>query len=179
MTPLVASVTSVAAFLTVLADIGLVWLVAACAARGLRGPAFAWIGRHGTKLALGTACLGLAGSLFYSDIAGFAMCVLCVFQRALLGPLAAFLGAALLHPRRIYRDAALVFAVAGASVAAYNQYLQFGGVAAIPCGADGAACARRFFVEFGYVTIPMMAFTCFALVAGMLVAEWIIHRAVR
>ena len=99
------------------------------------------------------------------------MCILCVFQRMLLVPLFAVLGVALGHRRRIYADTALFLALSGALVAAYNQYLQFGGAEFIPCGAEGGVCAQRFFIEFGYVTIPMMALTCFGMIAGVLITK--------
>lgn len=177
MTPFIAWVTVHAAAVTVALDIVLVWLIACIAMPSLRGPAFSWIGRQGMRIAFAFAVAGVAGSLFYSEAAGFPLCVLCVFQRMLLIPQAMVLAIGMWHRRRIYGDMALVLATSGLIVAAYNQYLQFGGAELVPCGADGGACARRFFVEFGYVTIPMMALTCFGLIAGVLVARKIVHKA--
>lgn len=174
MTPLVAAVTGYAAALTVAGDVLLIWLMASIALPRLRGQAFAWIGRHAVAVACAAAMSGLAGSLFYSEFAEFPMCVLCVFQRMLLIPQAVVLGIGVWHRRRIYADTALVLAASGAIVAAYNQYLQFGGAELVPCGAEGGACARRFFVEFGYVTIPMMALTCFGLIAAVLAIRRIV-----
>ena len=177
MSPLVASVTHAAAFLTVLAD---VFIVAAFALmfrdRYGDGRFLSFLRSHGLRAAFAVSLSAIAGSLFYSEVAGFAPCVLCVVQRILMYPQAVFLGAGIWRRRRIWADASLVFSLAGAGVAAYNQYLQFGGESLIPCGASGAsACAQRFFVEFGYVTIPMMSLTAFLLVIALIVPERI-HR---
>lgn len=178
MTPIVAAITAHAAALTVAADIILIWLIASIALPGLRGRVFLWVGRHGIVIAFIMAAAGVAGSLFYSEFAEFPMCVLCVFQRVLLVPQMVVLGIGVWRRRRIYADTALVLAVSGALVAAYNQYLQFGGTEFIPCGAEGGACAKRFFLEFGYVTIPMMALTCFGLIVAVLIAKKIVSSSV-
>lgn len=178
MTPLVAAVTAHAAALTVAADIILIWLIASIAVPALRGRVFFWIGRHAVITAFVMAASGVIGSLFYSEFAEFPMCVLCVFQRVLLIPQMVVLGVGVWHRRRVYADTALVLAVSGALVAAYNQYLQFGGTEFIPCGVGGGACAKRFFIEFGYVTIPMMALTCFGLIAAVLIVRRIVSSSV-
>jgi disulfide bond formation protein DsbB len=41
----------------------------------------------------------------------------------------------------------------------------------LPCSAQGPSCAKITFIEFGYVTYPMMALTLFALlIVLMLIA---------
>lgn len=178
MSPFVAAFTGYAAAATVALDVVLVWLFACMVVPALRGPVFSWIGHHAVKVAFAVAASGIGGSLFYSEMAEFPMCVLCVFQRMLLVPLAAVLLVGIWHRRRIYADTALVLAASGALVAAYNQYLQFGGMEIIPCGATGESCAERFFVEFGYVTIPMMSLTCFGLIVGVLIVKKIVSSSV-
>ena len=42
--------------------------------------------------------------------------------------------------------------------------LQLGGGSLIPCSATGVSCEFVYFMEYGYVTIPMMCLTAFALV---------------
>lgn len=166
---MVESVTFVFSALTVCAEIFILAVLAASIFDGPQGRRLlAFVRKRGEHAALAVALAAIVGSLFYSEIAGFPPCVLCVFQRVLMYPQAAFLGIALWHPKKTYHDAALIFSVIGAAVAGYGQYLQFGGESLIPCGADSASCSRRFFIEFGHVTIPMMSFVAFLLIIVLL-----------
>jgi disulfide bond formation protein DsbB len=70
---------------------------------------------------------------------------------------------------------ALLTALIGSGIAAYNWFIQLGGNAFIPCPTNGESCARIFFTMFGYVTIPVMSLTAFALIVATL-AGGTIHR---
>ncbi len=178
MTPLVASFTHIASALTVLADI-LVALVLASIVlrRGMGGPAFRFFARYGVVVAFAVAVASLLGSLFYSEFAGFPPCTLCWIQRVCMYPQILLLGIALRRYDAKLVISSLILSAIGGAVAAYNQYLQFGGDPLVPCGvgSSAAACAQRFFIEFGYVTIPMMSLTAFAVMGAVLLAERI-HR---
>ena len=52
----------------------------------------AFLGRYGLLFAFLTALGATAGSLFYSNVAGFAPCELCWFQRIFMYPLVIILG---------------------------------------------------------------------------------------
>ena len=138
------------------------------------------IGRRSIHWSLGIAVLCVAGSLFFSNIAGFAPCELCWIQRGLLYTLAVVLAVGLIarksERRRSFdnfmRKAGLIISAIGFPIAAYNVYLQLGGGALIPCSATGPACSLVYFIRFGYVTIPTMSLTAFALIiAFMLLGE--------
>lgn len=104
-------------------------------------------------------------SLFYSQIAGFPPCSLCIIQRILLFPQILILGIAwYLEAHRLIKYSSGLSAV-GMIVAAYNSYLQFGGSEHIFCNvlSNGVSCAQRYFLELGYITMPIMSFTIFAL----------------
>lgn len=105
-------------------------------------------------------------SLFYSDIAHFAPCTLCWWQRIFLYPQAVVLIMASSIKDRNIKKFCLIFSAIGAVISAYHSYLQFGGNPLIPCVAAGASpsCTFRYFLEFGYVTIPTMALTTFILI---------------
>jgi disulfide bond formation protein DsbB len=130
---------------------------------------------HAPALAFLISLFAVLASLFYSEIAGFEPCSLCVIQRIFMFPLPFILGYAWLHGSRRTEGVALFFAIAGSAVAAYNWYVQLGGNAFIPCSSSGDSCARVFFTVFGYVTIPVMSLTAFALIAATL-ASGAIHR---
>lgn len=91
-------------------------------------------------------------------------------------PMVPVLGLALLKKQtKIVRDYALALSGIGLLLASYHYYLQFFAVNPGGCAAVGSYqvdCAKRLFVEFGYITVPMMALAVFALVVVLM----LIHR---
>lgn len=104
-------------------------------------------------------------SLFYSQIAGLPPCSLCWIQRALLFPQAIFLGLAWWFERHHFVRYSSGLSVVGMLVSGYHSYLQFGGSSHVFCNVFGGSvsCAQRYFIELGYITMPVMSFTIFAL----------------
>lgn len=114
------------------------------------------------------ALVATAGSLFFSEVAGIVPCVLCWYQRIAMYPLVAIAAVGLWK-----RDANLAYyvlplCIVGGAIAAWH-YGEHVWTAlhphdpSEPCSLDGISCAVPPFVHFGYVTIPLMAFTAFAL----------------
>ena len=140
--------------------------------------ALAW--RNGLRAALEGYELWLAfvvssvatgGSLFFSEIAHFVPCELCWFQRICMYPLSiATLLAALANDRRAARYL-LPLPVVGAGVSVYHLLVENGVVEqarACLISAPGG-CATKWIDEFGYMTIPTLALTGFALCFAFLV----------
>ena len=111
------------------------------------------------------SAIATGGSLFFSEIAGFVPCELCWFQRICMYPLSIVtLLAALANDRRVAR---------------YLLPLPAGGRGRLglpPAGGErrgqadagvpdlgAGGCATKWIEEFGYVTIPALALTGFAL----------------
>ena len=114
----------------------------------------------GFLIALGAT----AGSLFYSEIAGFEPCKLCWLQRIFIYPQSVLFAVALIKNKKDAADYSAPLSAIGGLVAAYHYYIQLGGSPLIPCSAASAsACAQRFVMTFGYITIPLMALSAFAL----------------
>ncbi len=112
------------------------------------------------------ATVSTLGSLFYSEILKYEPCKLCWFQRILMYPQSVLFGLALYKKDRKVVDYGLIFSGLGAVVALYHYLLQVGVVKSGDCAAVGysVSCAQRFVLEFGYITIPMMAFAGFLLI---------------
>lgn len=131
-----------------------------------------FLGRHGMLLAFLVALGSVAGSLFYSEIAGFTPCDLCWFQRIFMYPLVFLLGWALIKKDRTIIDYALALSVLGGLISLYHNYMYYynGGLNAF-CQLSGAqiSCIKRYVFEFGYVTIPLMALTAFLVIIIFLV----------
>ena len=109
--------------------------------------------------------IATGGSLFFSEIAGFIPCELCWYQRICMYPLSIItLLAALANDRRVARYL-LPLPLVGAGVSVYHLLVENGVVEqakACLISAPGG-CATKWIEEFGYVTIPVLALTGFAL----------------
>jgi len=123
--------------------------------------------RYGLLLGFLVALASTTGSLFYSEIAQYNPCKLCWFQRILMYPLVVILGIAL---EKRYRTEVIRYgmtlSIIGATLAGYHYYLQRFGGSDTPCSAVGyaEACSKIFMLDYGYITIPMMALTAFTLI---------------
>lgn len=105
------------------------------------------------------------GSLYYSEIAGFPACVLCWYQRILLYPQLLMFGVALWKEKSDVFPYTNILSVVGLCVALYNVAVQtFQSVSAI-CEPGGVlvSCLEKYVEGFGYITIPVMSATAFAL----------------
>ena len=111
------------------------------------------------------SAIATGGSLFFSEIAHFVPCELCWYQRICMYPLSitTLLGA-LANDRRLARYL-LPLPVVGAGVSVYHLLVENGVVQqahACLISAPGG-CATKWINEFGYMTIPTLALTGFAL----------------
>ncbi len=140
---------------------------------GLRGP-LAVLRRavwgYELWLAFVVSATATAGSLFFSQVAHFVPCELCWFQRICMYPLALLtLLAALANDYRVARYL-LPLPVIGAGFSAYHLMVENGVIhesQGCRISAPGG-CSIKWIDEFGYVTIPTLALTGFALVFAFL-----------
>lgn len=132
--------------------------------------AISFFRRHSLALAFVVTLTSIAASLFYSEVAGFEPCYLCWLQRIFMYPQLVLLGLALTRKDLRIVDYSLVLALAGGLVSLYHNYIYYGGASPLPCNAFGfgATCLKRYVLEFGYITIPLMAFTSFLLLISFL-----------
>lgn len=110
------------------------------------------------------AASAMAGSLYYSEGAGYDPCKMCWRQRYCMYPAALILGAYLVTKKRILALVAWALAAVGLCLSIYHRLEQ-----AYPDTVGGACeltnpCSGRYVNEFGFVTIPTMAGVAFALV---------------
>jgi disulfide bond formation protein DsbB len=176
MNPVVTFVINILSLGTIAADIFVIFLFAIIltplSERGWGKKVGDFIGRRAMVLSFLLTVVGVAGSLFWSEYAHFAACELCWIQRGLLYTQAVILFLALFarkeeHVRKfqnLTQKACLVLSAIGFPIAAYNMYLQFGGGAIVPCSAIGPTCSYVYFLTYGYITIPTMSLTAFALI---------------
>lgn len=110
------------------------------------------------------ALLSMLGSLFLSEIANLPPCDLCWIQRFFMYPLVVILAVAYFAPKFKPRIYLLSLSAAGMLVAAYHYYIQMFNTPSFCSATDGVSCLLKSFTKFGYITIPMMALTAFAMI---------------
>ena len=143
-------------------------LIGALALVGVRGPLQAL--RSGVEgyelwLAFVVAAIATGGSLFFSEIAHFVPCELCWYQRICMYPLSiTTLLAALFDDPRAARYL-LPLPVVGAGISVYHLLVENRVVGeSLTCRISApGGCTVKWTNEFGYVTIPTLALTGFAL----------------
>ncbi len=132
------------------------------------GAVFIYFSRNGIKFAFAVSLVATLGSLFYSEIAGYAPCKLCWFQRIFMYPEVALLGfAAIKKDFKNILNYALSLSVIGFFISLYHNYTYYGGALSGSCGISGL-CAKRYVFSFGYISIPLMALTGFFLITVFL-----------
>lgn len=162
------SVDQVSIFLALLALVALaagVIALAACLSVGLR-ERLADFGPLLLPLALAVATVATAGSLYYSEVAGYPPCELCWYQRICMYPLVPVLAVSLWRRGRSAGWYALPLAVVGLGVSAYHYYLQLFDRGSTSCD-PSAPCAFQWVDALGFASIPFMAGCGFLAIAGL------------
>ncbi len=118
-------------------------------------------------LAFAIAAVATAGSLYYSEVEGFAPCVLCWYQRIVMYPLALILGIATFRGDHRVKVYAVPLAVIGAAIALYHYQLEL-----FPEQGSGVCdiavpCTARWFEVFGFVSLAFMALTGFLAIIAL------------
>ncbi len=120
--------------------------------------------------ALAVALVSTLGSLAYSEIYHFEPCRLCWYQRIAMYPLVLLLGLGLFRRDRAVAPYAAVQAGVGGLISAYHYTLQtFPGLGDGACSV-GVPCSAKYVNEFGFVSIPLMAFAGFFFIVVILLS---------
>lgn len=124
------------------------------------------LGEYRYVLAFTITLVATLGSLFYSEIAGYDPCKLCWFQRVFMYPQVIILGIAWWLKDKSAWVYPLALSVVGLVVAGYHYVLQLWPSQVVNCSIVGQAtsCSGTYVMQFGYITIPLMAATAFAVV---------------
>jgi disulfide bond formation protein DsbB len=113
--------------------------------------------------------LATGGSLIFSEILKFEPCKFCWFQRILMYPQLFLTAIALIRKEKKILPYLLVLSVLGVLIAGFHYYGQTNENTSLPCSSIGysASCSDYFFLQFGFITIPMMAFIAFLLIIAL------------
>jgi disulfide bond formation protein DsbB len=125
------------------------WIVEPFAAAGL------WV-------AALVAAVATAGSLYFSEVAGYIPCQLCWYQRIAMYPLAVILVIAAIRRDHKAIWYVLPIAAVGAGIAGWHRLVELRPqLESTSCSAVGPSCAATWFEQFGFVTLAFMAFSGF------------------
>lgn len=120
-------------------------------------------------LAAVVALVCTVGSLHLSEVAHFPPCRLCWFQRISMYPLVVVLGVAAIRRDHGARLTGGIIAGIGAAVSMWHLLVErYPNLGSSSCDVVNP-CSIRWVEEFGYLTIPGMALSGFALIGVLLV----------
>ena len=120
----------------------------------------------GLYLAWLVAIVATAGSLYLSEVRHFIPCTLCWYQRILMYPLVILLGIASFRNDKHIIPYVLPMSFLGLAIATYHvldQNIPEFGAPAL-CSA-GVPCSVKYLNWLGFISIPVMSLTAFALIS--------------
>lgn len=103
------------------------------------------------------------GSLTLSEVLNFTPCKLCWYQRSFMYPIALISLISMIFNETRIKKFVLGLSIVGLLIAAYHILMQVF-PKAFECSDEVAKCSAVQFAEFGYITIPVMAFTAFLII---------------
>jgi disulfide bond formation protein DsbB len=114
--------------------------------------------------------LATAGSLYFSEVAGFVPCTFCWYQRILMYPFVLLLGIAVYRRDPSITLYILPLSVLGVLVAGYHYALQkIPFLQTIESCKTGIPCSGEYINWFGFITIPFLSLVAFSLISLSLV----------
>lgn len=127
-----------------------------------------WLKYNALYLSLGIVLLGLIGSLYASEVAGLAPCVLCWYQRLALYPLAVILAVGIILKDHKVFHYAIAFPIFGALVAFYHVLISSGVFPVVLEACQvGVPCAQVSW-SFGFITLPVLSLIAFLVIIALL-----------
>jgi disulfide bond formation protein DsbB len=121
--------------------------------------------KYAIKIAFVQSLIATAGSLFFSEVMKFTPCKLCWYQRICMYPLTLIFAAGLYRKDKNIVWYALPLAVVGLSISIYHNLIYYGVITekSLLC-VPGFSCISKYITWFGFVSIPLLAFTAFTVI---------------
>lgn len=121
-----------------------------------------FISQNFTSIVLIVSTIATVASLTLSDVLNIVPCKLCWYQRIFMYPVVVISFIALITNETV-KKYVLTLSVIGIAISTYHILLQmFPNL--LECNDETAKCSAVQFAQYGYITIPVMAFTAFLLI---------------
>lgn len=135
-----------------------------------KGKLFSWFSKNTLLLVFLVSLGGIVGSLIYSNIIGFAPCLLCWYQRICMYPIALISLVAIVkkHQKEVF-EYILWLSLAGTAIGLWHIIEKSLGKELISCGATGPSCLQNLVHVFGYIDIPVMSLSFFVFMTLLLI----------
>ena len=164
-------ITSFVSFLTVLSNLFfIVVFFGLVVSSQFRKKIYSFVYDNINWLIFGASITAVVFSLTYSEIVGYPPCDLCWYQRIFMYPQAILAFCAMLKKDKNIVSYLLPLSIAGIVVSFYHSLVHWRVISGsfLACTSSlTAPCAKVYVLEYGYVTIPFMAFTVFAYLIGI------------
>jgi len=136
-----------------------------------------WLKENVLYIAWLQAIVGMAASLFFSEILKYPPCVLCWYQRICLYPLVAILAVGIAKKDKNIALYTLPLTLIGLGISIFHNLLYFKLIPdeLAPC-ASGVSCTTKFIEYFGFITIPFLSLVAFVLINACLIYYHISHK---
>jgi disulfide bond formation protein DsbB len=123
------------------------------------------IKKYSLVAVFGISAIATICSIVYSNIVGFPPCDLCWYQRIFIYPIAFMSLYALIKKQdgALIRPYLVLLTVIGGFISLVHNIIYYVGYNPLPCSAT-ASCTARYVFEFGFITIPLMAFMSLLLI---------------
>lgn len=149
------------------AALTLLTLVASKAGVGAADVVLDEIRPYALPLAALVAATSMAGSLYFSEVAGFVPCHYCWLQRYVMYPLAVVLSVAAFFKATWIKFVGIPAALIGLGISSRHYWIQMHPESGGSCDPE-VPCSLRYVDEFGFVSIPFMAGCGFLTIAVLL-----------
>jgi len=134
-----------------------------------------WFQKNALHLALLQAIVAMVGSLYMSDVKGYAPCVLCWYQRIAMYSLIPILLIGYFRgDEKVYHYVTPI-AFTGWAIALYHNLLYTGIIKNEDMCSFGISCTTKYVEYLGFITIPLMSLTGFStiLVLSIVYRRWL------
>jgi len=160
-------IIKVISLLVLAAQLGIIiyFIMAAFRVKSIKKVNF-FVSKNGLLLSFVFSLLATLGSLFLSNIVGLTPCELCWFQRIVMYPQVILFGLAFWKRDSHIVIYGAILSFLGLILSGYHYLLQINlAPIATTCSIlkSSSSCNSVSIREFGYITIPLMAFTAFLL----------------
>lgn len=118
------------------------------------------------------ALTGMLGSLYFSEISGYAPCIFCWYQRIALYPIVFITAVAIYARDKFMYRYAMPLGITGLFLAVYHNllYYHFIPEQLRPCTV-GVPCDMRYINWLGFITIPFLSLCAFTLITVLLLIQ--------